>query len=317
MGSLFLAGLMLSVGAEELTIFAQAYTPEITTGDNPPSINSPSWLARRFERLHPGVKVSFIKNPLGDFRTWMITQLKGGAAPDIMWTHSTWANQDAQYGWFVRLDPYLSQPNPYVPGNKRWFDLFYADATNAKRAPDGGLYALPIDQVETGVFYNKDIFRRVGASPPSTWEEFLAVQDRLQQAGYIPFLMTGAQEMRITWARSILLDQLFDDLLPQIDVREAEGFPGVDAQEFGRAYKKGIAHLRFRRFPPASLDPPHQPLCPGSGNPRRRGGDVDPICHHQQRHPRGQSGVGGGLPAVHHGPPESGAPGGRSRVALA
>jgi len=238
----------LSAGAEELTIFAQAYTPEITTGDNPRPLHQFTLLARRFERLHPGLRVTFIKNPVGDFRTWMITQLKGGTAPDIMWTHSGWANQDAQYGWFVRLDPYLAQPNPYVPGNKRWFDLFYADATNAKRAPDGGLYALPIDQVETGVFYNKDIFRRVGVSPPVTWEEFLEVQERLQKAGYIPFLMTGAQDMRISWARSILLDQLFEDLLPQMDVREAAGFPGVDAQEFVRAYKKGIFSLRDPRY---------------------------------------------------------------------
>ncbi|MCC6444488.1 MAG: extracellular solute-binding protein [Armatimonadetes bacterium] len=234
--------------AIDLTVYAQAYTPEIVTGDNPRPLKQFTYLARRYERLHPDVRISFIKNPVGDFRTWMITQLKGGTAPDIMWAHSDWTNQDAKYGWFVRLDPYLARPNPYVPGNKRWGDLFYADATDAKRAPDGSLYALPIDQVETGIFYNKAIFRKAGVSPPRTWEEFLAIQEKIRKAGYIPFLMVGTQEMWITWTRSILQDQLFNDLLSRMDVRVAEGFRGVDTQEFVRAYKKGIFSARNPRY---------------------------------------------------------------------
>lgn len=237
-----------------LTVFAQAYTPELKTGDNPRPLHEFTRLAREFEQLHPGVRIQFIKNPVGDFRTWMRTQLQGGMAPDVMWTHSDYANEDAKYGWFQELDPYLEQPNPYVkpglPGSVRWVDQFYRDATNAKRAPDGKLYSLPIDQVETGIFYNKRLFARVGAHPPKTWREFIQIQQKLRAAGIHPFLMTVKEPMRLTWARRILLDQLFADLMPQMDIRSTGniGFPGVDNQEFVRAVRKGIFSVRDPRY---------------------------------------------------------------------
>lgn len=237
-----------------LTVFAQGYTPEVSTGDNPKPLHEMTRLAHEFERLHPGVRIRFIKNPVGEYRTWMRTQLQGGLAPDIMWAHSTWCNDDAKYGWFVNFDSYLNKPNPYCePGSrgaKRWGDLFYTDATNAKRAPDGGLYALPIDQVETAIYYNKALFRQAGVQPPNTWAEFMAIQKRLQERGIIPFLMTAQLEMRLSWAQAILNDQLWGDKQALMDVRStgAAGFPGVDEQEFVRAYKKGIFSLRDPRY---------------------------------------------------------------------
>lgn len=252
MGLLFCAS---PIQAETvLTVFAQAYTPEISTGDNPKPLHEMTRLAKEFERLHPGVRIRFIKNPVGEYRTWMRTQLQGGLAPDVMWAHSTWCNDDAKYGWFVNLDPYLNKPNPYCApgtrGTKRWGDLFYPDATNAKRAPDGHLYALPIDQVETAIYYNKALFREAGIEPPRTWAEFIAIQKRLQEKGILPFLMTAQLEMRLSWAQAILNDQLWGDKLSEIDVRTtgAIGFAGVDEQEFIRAYKKGIFSLRDPRY---------------------------------------------------------------------
>jgi ABC-type sugar transport system permease subunit/ABC-type glycerol-3-phosphate transport system substrate-binding protein len=254
-----LAPLLLAVPAHAedlvLNVFAQAYTPGIKTGDNPRPLHEFTRIAKEFEALHPGVRIQFIKNPVGDFRTWMRTQLQGDMAPDVMWTHSDYANEDAKYGWFLNLDPYLAQPNPYcppgTPGSKRWVDQFYRDATNAKRSPDGHLYSLPIDQVGTAFFYNKDLFERVGVTqPPKTWREFLEIQKKLKAAGIIPFLMTVKEPMRLQWTRGVLLDQLFEDVMPQMDVRSigVAGGPGVDAQEFVRAYKKGIFSVRDPRY---------------------------------------------------------------------
>jgi ABC-type sugar transport system permease subunit/ABC-type glycerol-3-phosphate transport system substrate-binding protein len=244
-----------TVRAEDttLTVFAQAYTPEIKTGDNPKPLHEFTRIGEAFEKLHPGVKVKFIKSPVGDFRTWMRTQLQGGMAPDIMWTHSTYANEDAKYGWFENLDPYLAQPNPYVPkgqrGSVRWLDAFYPDATNAKRSPDGHIFSLPIDQVETAIFYNKDIFKKVGIEPPKTWAEFLQIQEKLRAAGIIPFLMTVKEPMRLQWTQRILNDQLWYDQLPRLDTRTTRGigFPGVDTQEFISACKRGVFSVRNPR----------------------------------------------------------------------
>lgn len=252
---LFLLVLILALSSAcssketEITFAAHIYTPGIVTGDIPKPLTELRRIVTEWEKMLSGVKVKFIKQPVGDYRTWVLTQLKGNVAPDIMNVQSEWCNENRQYGWFLPLDKYLNKPNKYVPGNKRWIDLFYRDATNARRAPDGTLYALPIDQVETGIYYNKDIFRKVGVKPPNTWAEFMAISKKIQEAGYIPFVCTGQVAMQLPWVYQILQDQLWTDKLPLMDVRQeqAGGFPGVDAQEFVRAYKKGIWSVRDPR----------------------------------------------------------------------
>jgi len=231
---------------------ANTYTPERKTGDNPKELFELKRIAEEYEAAHPGVDIQFNMRAPGDFETWLTASLKGDVAPDIVWAHAEFCNERAQYGWFVNLDPYLEEPNPYVPGNERWFDQFYKDATDARRAPNGHLYIIPVDQVATAMFYNKDIFARAGIEKiPETWAEFLDVQKQLKKKGENAFCMTaGGDFMRLNWAWRIITDQLYNGILDEIDVRKssAGGFAGVDAEEFVRAYRKGIISAHDDRF---------------------------------------------------------------------
>lgn len=206
-----------------------------------------------FRQVHPQVEVEYITKPAMNPETWLNARLKSGDAPDIVMLQADFCNKRVQYGWFVPLDPYLEQPNPFIPGNTRWLDIFYKDATDARRAPDGRLYVIPYDQVGTAIFYNKDLFARAGIGEgdlPTTWAEFMEIHRRLKAAGIIPFCMTTGFNMRLNWAWRILTDQIYDELLPLIDVRAQTGggFPGVDDQEFVRAYKKGLIVPEDERF---------------------------------------------------------------------
>ncbi len=40
-------------------------------------------------------------------------------------------------------------------------------------------------------WYNKDIFEEAGVTPPNTWKEFLAVNDAILKAGYVPIAAEG------------------------------------------------------------------------------------------------------------------------------
>jgi len=232
----------------EMTVYAQGYTPEVVNGEGFEPLHQFTYIAHKWEKLHPGVTIKFIKNPTGDYRTWMLAQLKGNLAPDIIWAHASWANDDAKYGWFQCLDKYLAGPNKYIPGNKVWYNTLYTSQTDALRAPNGSLYVLPVDLVETGIYYNKDIFNKLGLKPPKTWVQLLDVCKKIKAAGYVPVLFNGDQ-MRFDWIRTCLEDQLFGDLIPKMDVRKRlfNSFP-VDTQEFVRAYKKGIWTIRDPRY---------------------------------------------------------------------
>jgi len=84
-------------------------------------------------------------------------------------------------------------------------DLWAAEGLNESMASslsamtvDGKQYGVPYAYYQWGVYYRKDLFEQVGAEEPKTWDEFLAVGDKLNAAGIKPvaigtkFLWTAA-----------------------------------------------------------------------------------------------------------------------------
>lgn len=58
----------------------------------------------------------------------------------------------------------------------------------ARAAGDGKLMTIPIQPEMTVIYYNRQIFEEAGIKEePVTWEDFLAVCEKIKKAGYIPF----------------------------------------------------------------------------------------------------------------------------------
>lgn len=57
---------------------------------------------------------------------------------------------------------------------------------------DGRTYALPNNNVQPVVlYYNKEVFDKVGAQPPKTWNELMALVPKFKEAGIAPFSLGG------------------------------------------------------------------------------------------------------------------------------
>ncbi|RKD31584.1 ABC transporter substrate-binding protein [Lacrimispora algidixylanolytica] len=57
---------------------------------------------------------------------------------------------------------------------------------------NGKLYAVPIDSVVlSGVFYNKKVFEKAGVKIPQTWDELLAVCEKVKAQGVTPVYYSG------------------------------------------------------------------------------------------------------------------------------
>ncbi|WP_426938441.1 extracellular solute-binding protein [Pseudarthrobacter sp. S3] len=57
---------------------------------------------------------------------------------------------------------------------------------------DGKTYALPNNNVQPVVLYfNKDVFDKIGAQPPKTWDELMALVPKFKAAGVAPFSLGG------------------------------------------------------------------------------------------------------------------------------
>jgi raffinose/stachyose/melibiose transport system substrate-binding protein len=203
-------------------------------------------VARDFEALHPDTRIEFVDAP--GAREWLVTQLMSGEAPDILMVNVEDVWQDVQKGWYIPLDEFLERPNPFVgegePGSVEWWDVFkYQAVTRGKYAPDGKMYCITLDMVETGIIYNRDIFRKLGLEPPDDWEEFLRLQRTLHEAQYIPLLVNIRSIA--DWGVDLIFDQLYYDLLPLIDLvqdpRREEYMQGyLDADEIAFLHSKGF-----------------------------------------------------------------------------
>jgi len=206
---------------------------------------------RAFERRFPDTRIEIINVPA--VREYLVTQLSSGAAPDILNVNVEDVWVDVQKGWYVPLDGFQEAPNPFVlekndpnlPGAKQWWDLFrYQAISRGKAAPDGRNYCITLDMVETGIFYNKTLFDRLGLTPPKTWPQFMALMNRIKQAGNVTPLLMSLSSYN-DWATDLLFDQLYCGLLGGIDIkkdpaREAYLQGYLDGEELVFLLRKGF-----------------------------------------------------------------------------
>jgi ABC-type glycerol-3-phosphate transport system substrate-binding protein len=227
-----------------IVMYAWDYRPGFAPQAIGPPNKAITEAAEEYMKLHPGVYIDFrVVGVQADATEgdWMKPQLMGGIAPDIIGVNTEIVWPDVDKGWWVSLEPFMSRPNPYIPkgqpGSEQWWDLFANPAlTKAKRAPNGQLYSICYDLVETGIFYNRDILRKCGIDipqgwpGPKDWEEFLDIQRRGKEHGYIPFIMRI--EWARDWAQDFLFDQLFYGIIDEIDREKGP----ADEEEYLQGY---------------------------------------------------------------------------------
>jgi len=228
-------------------------------GTRPQDLGSPlkglADVTRAFEKLYPDTRIEFTAAPVGQ-REYLITQLAAGQAPDIINVNVGDVWQDVQKGWYLPLDKYLEEPNPFIPkgqpGSKQWWDQFkYQAISRSKTAPDGKVYCVTYDMVETGIFYNKSIFAKLGLHVPRDWSEFLQIQLKLKEAGITPFLADSGSIA--DWGVDLIFNQLYGSIIPGIKIkrdpsREAHLSRFFDWDELAYLNTKGFFTRRDPRF---------------------------------------------------------------------
>jgi raffinose/stachyose/melibiose transport system substrate-binding protein len=153
-----------------------------------------------FNAAHPDgqLTATFFENDA--YKTKIRTAVGANQAPTIIWTWGGGGLRDyVRNGQVDDLTDWFAQ-NPEAK-DKRFATAFPAATV------DGRIYAVPCENVSPIVlFYNKAVFDRVGAQPPTTWNELMALVPVFNGAGIAPFSLGGQSR----WTNMMWLEYLFD-----------------------------------------------------------------------------------------------------------
>lgn len=135
-----------------------------------------------FNETNPDIQVEFNPTKNTEYNTVLNTSLQAGEGPDIFHLRPYAAGLKLAEAGFV-------EPISDIKG----LDQYSEDYLAASKGTDGEQYGVPLNISSTQFFYNKKIFADQGLEVPTTWDEFIEVNEKLLDAGITPIAM-GTKE---------------------------------------------------------------------------------------------------------------------------
>jgi len=148
-----------------------------------------------FLQENPKIKVNL--NFVGqDATTKMRPRFAQKDTPDLLITNSAFANTYAKDELLSPITKYLEGKD--YTGSEKWRDTFL-EGTLQPTQWNGEDWAAPEQLVITSWFYNKKIFSDLNLEAPKTWNEFLAVCEKIKGAGIAPIATDGNVDAYLSW----------------------------------------------------------------------------------------------------------------------
>lgn len=142
------------------------------------------------------VRIEIVVDPMDNYKLQLPVLAAANDLPDLFFTwEAGFLAPLVQSGKVLALS---SLPEEEIS----WLDRFSPEALESLRF-QGEIYAVPLQQSLTVVFYNREVFSDAGVKVPDTWEEFLELCGRLKDQGVTP-LQVGSS----AWQAAQLLTVL-------------------------------------------------------------------------------------------------------------
>jgi len=138
--------------------------------------NGPLRLAAdEFVKKYPKVEFEWVDMSWQDTHQKLAVALAAGSgAPDVV------ALDGAQVQKFVKLGGLLDITNAMAEVKAGFPPYKIREASDAK----GNIFAVPWDIGPCSLFYRKDIFDKAGVQPPETWDDYIAIGQKMLKDGH-------------------------------------------------------------------------------------------------------------------------------------
>ncbi len=136
-------------------------------------------LVAAFQAKHPGVTIKREAQSIDTMRPVLQTALASGTGPDLMYydTGPGFAGVLAKAGLLLPLDDAYKSYG--------WDKRIYP-WTRSRVTFEGKTYGIGNEVEFVWVYYNKAIFKSLGAAEPKSSKEFFSICDKAKAAGYVP-----------------------------------------------------------------------------------------------------------------------------------
>ena len=136
-----------------------------------------------YEAANPGVTVEFEAFLNTEYNQLLATGLEGSDGPDLAMVRAYGGVQALiEAGQLLPIDGLVDTGSVE--------QSLLAAATGRT---DGNLYGVPFATQTLQMFYNKGIFDELGVTEPTTWDEFIALNEAIAAGGYTPMAL-GAKD---------------------------------------------------------------------------------------------------------------------------
>ena len=154
----------------------------------------------RFNKANPNGQITGTPFQNDAFKTKIKTAIGAGQAPTLIWGWGGGTLRSyAKAGQVDDLTSFFAE-NPSLK-SKLLSTAFDAGTV------DGKIYAMPCETLSPIVlFYNKRLFDKVGAKPPQSWSDIMALVKTFNAKGIAPFSLGGQSR----WTNMMWLEFLFD-----------------------------------------------------------------------------------------------------------
>ncbi|MHA3837838.1 ABC transporter substrate-binding protein [Terrabacter sp. AAH1] len=152
-----------------------------------------------YEKSHPNVDVQFKAFKATEYNKILATGLAGANGPDVPQVRS--------YG---QLQGTVASKSLLPLDGK--VDLSGWDenvVASAKGKEDGKTYSVPLARQTVQMFYNQGLFDKSGLKAPTTWDEFVAANDKLMAAGVTPIAVGAKDDWTLPIVHEVLAGPRF------------------------------------------------------------------------------------------------------------
>ncbi|OZM84274.1 sugar ABC transporter substrate-binding protein [Pseudonocardia sp. MH-G8] len=164
----------------------RALTVWIMEGTNPDAEPFFAELSTAFqERTGATLDVQFVQ--WASAHDKFVTAIAGGTTPDVAEVGTTWVGEFGDAGALADLTPRVQEAG---------LSDGLVDGLVEAGTLDGALYGMPWYAGVRSIVYRTDVFAELGLTPPTTWDELVAVGQQIKQAkpDLLPLPIAGDNE---------------------------------------------------------------------------------------------------------------------------